>query len=403
MMRIVQINTTFPEGSTGKIVKNLHDYYISKGIDSYVLCGRGSDNGRFKQVGNEFLYKVNALRSRMTGIMYGGCFWSTQYIIKFIQEKRPDIVHLHCLNGNFCNIYRLVSWLKKNKVNTVLTLHAEFMYTANCGYALDCNRYQSGCGKCPRLKQETKTWFIDGTHKSWKLMRESFNGFNTIRVVSVSPWLKERAQQSAILKGLRNDCIYNGVDTNIFKFKMRPRESDYKIIFHVTAFFTDKPDSIKGGRFIISLARLFIDEKVKVVVAGCYDKKLEVPDNVIMLGQIADQTILSDWYEKADITVLTSKKETFSMVTVESLCCGTPVVGFKAGAPEVIALPEYSTFVEYADVRALYSAVCAELERTHDKKRIAWQAKQIYSETRMGKEYIQVYEELTREGNREDR
>ncbi len=34
------------------------------------------------------------------------------------------------------------------------------------------------------------------------------------------------------------------------------------------------------------------------------------------------------------------------MVTAESLCCGTPVVGFTAGGPESIAIDAFSNFVE---------------------------------------------------------
>ena len=44
------------------------------------------------------------------------------------------------------------------------------------------------------------------------------------------------------------------------------------------------------------------------------------------------------------------------MVVAESLCCGTPVIGFKAGGPETIAIPEYCEFVEYGDVDALIAA-----------------------------------------------
>lgn len=50
------------------------------------------------------------------------------------------------------------------------------------------------------------------------------------------------------------------------------------------------------------------------------------------------------------------------MVTAESLCCGTPVVGFKAGAPEQIAIKEFSEFVEYGDLNSLYNKMLVILD-----------------------------------------
>ena len=41
------------------------------------------------------------------------------------------------------------------------------------------------------------------------------------------------------------------------------------------------------------------------------------------------------------------------MMTTESLCCGTPVIEFKAGGPESIALESFSSFVEYGDIDVL--------------------------------------------------
>lgn len=81
-----------------------------------------------------------------------------------------------------------------------------------------------------------------------------------------------------------------------------------------------------------------------------------------MLGKITDQELLAKYYSMADVTLLTSKKETFSMVTAESLCCGTPVVGFKAGAPEQIAIKEFSEFVEYGDLNSLYNKMLVILD-----------------------------------------
>ena len=55
----------------------------------------------------------------------------------------------------------------------------------------------------------------------------------------------------------------------------------------------------------------------------------------------------------ADITLITSTKETFSLVCAESLACGTPVTGFDSGAPREIAPEGYSRFVQYGDVEML--------------------------------------------------
>lgn len=114
------------------------------------------------------------------------------------------------------------------------------------------------------------------------------------------------------------------------------------------------------------------------------------------LGRVEDQELLARYYSMADASILTSKRETFSMVTAESLCCGTPVVGFEAGGPESIALPEFSRFVPEGDVEALRKALLAMLERPIDRERLAGEAQKCYSSKRMTREYIAIYRELTK-------
>ena len=185
----MQINCVYNLGSTGKIVYDLHNELKANGIESVVCYGRGKkvkEENVYKTCG-ELYSKLNNLWSRITGIMYGGCLISTNKLFRIIKKEKPDIVHLHCLNGYFVNIYRLITFLKNNNYKTVLTLHAEFMYTANCGHALECDKWKTGCGKCPRLRSETKSWFIDGTAKSWKKMKRAFQGFdkNIIKIIAV--------------------------------------------------------------------------------------------------------------------------------------------------------------------------------------------------------------------------
>lgn len=397
-MKILQVNCVYKNGSTGKIVYDIHKGLLEKGYDSIVCYGRGkkvNENNVYK-VSNELYSKFNNLLSRFTGYMYGGCLFSTRKLISIIKKEKPDIVHLHCINGYFINIYKLISWLKNNNIKTVLTLHAEFMYTANCGHALECEKWKSGCGKCPRLKQETKSMFLDRTHESWEKMYNAFKNFNNLTIVSVSPWLMKRAKESPMLKDKNHITILNGINTNIFRYhntnQLRKELgfNNKKIILHVTPYFSSDKEHLKGGYYVLELTKMLKDENVQILVAGKHKPNIKVPRNVTLLGEVQEQELLAKYYSMADITLLTSQKETFSMVTVESLCCGTPVIGFKAGAPEQIAIKEYSSFVEYGDTTALYRIIKENLNTTKGKN-ISNAAIKEYCEDKMIEKYLKIY------------
>ena len=114
-MKVLQINCVYKNGSTGKITYDIHTELLRQGIESVVCYGRG------EVVNEPWVYKtcfelysgVNHFFSNLTGVMYGGCFISTNMLISIIKKESPDIVHLQCLNGYFVNIYKLVEWLKK--------------------------------------------------------------------------------------------------------------------------------------------------------------------------------------------------------------------------------------------------------------------------------------------------
>lgn len=407
-MKVLQVNVVYKNGSTGKITADIHTELLKNGIESVVCYGRGLkvDEPYVYKTCGELYAKMNNAFSRITGIMYAGCLFSTRKLINIIKREKPDIVHLQCINGYFVNIYKLVTWLKKNKINTILTLHAEFMYTGGCGHAFDCEQWrkQSGicCTDCPRWKKETKSIFFSRTSTMWKKMKKAFDGFDKdkLTIVSVSPWLVDRAKSSQIFRNYNHKVIYNGLDTSVFKLydttevKRKYNLTDEKIIFHATPSFSDDPNNIKGGCYVIELAKRMINDNVKIFVAGDYKKGMNLPKNIILLGRIKDQVELAKLYSMADVTVLTSKKETFSMVVAESLCCGTPVVGFKSGGPEQIAIKEYSQFVEYGDTELLEKHVKNFIDCFLNKKNISEASRNCYSKKKMCNNYLYIYKEI---------
>ena len=403
-MKVLQINCVYNTGSTGKITADLHRSYLKEGIDSVVLYGRlgkTNENG-VKKVCGEFYSNINHFFANLTGIQFGGCFFSTNRIISIIKKEKPDIVHLQCINGYFVNIFRLVKWLKKNKIKTVLTLHAEFMFTGGCGYSYECEKFKTGCGNCPQIKRGVPTYFFDNTSCSFKKMKKAFDGFNDdLIVTSVSPWLMERAKSSAIFKNKKHFVVENGLDETVFclsydkALRSRYAKENEKIVFYATPYFADDENNSKGGKYLIGLAKKFENENVRFLVAGDHKTDMSLPGNITLLGRISDQYTLAKLYGISDVTVITSRRETFSMVCAESLCCGTPVCGFLSGGPETIAIPEYSAFVNYGDLDALYN----EVKRSFDKKtpEISEKAINRYKRDNMSRKMLEIYNILLKD------
>lgn len=408
-MRVVQINAFYPYGSTSSIVGAIHKALILNDEESYVVYGHGPkvcDPNAIK-VASEATLKAQSLESAITGFVMGDCCRITTHrIMRFIKNKKPDIVHLHCINGYLVDIVQLLEFLKDEGISTVITLHAEFMYTGGCGYSHECDKWMriaGGCGKCSYIGTEhPRSWFFDRTALEWERLRCAYDGFKNLTVVGVSPWSASRAGRSTFFSNSRVISINNGISEKVFHPEFNTQLSEElkgdgkKTVLHVTANF-ESPN--KGGHdYVLDCAKRLRNEPIKFIVIGRAANR-DWPENVKYLGQVKDKQKLAQYYTLADLTLLTSRKETFSLVTAESLCCGTPIIGFRAGGPESIAIEEYANFVKYGDKNALAEAVSDMLAKKFERTVIAENAKKEYSIERMCDDYLSLYNECLTEKN----
>lgn len=402
-MKVLLVNVNAISGSTGKIVTDTKNALEANGHKCVIAYGANETikGDNYFRICPELERKCNSAITRLTGIYYG-LFTPFSFVRlkRFIRSYRPDVVHIHCANGYTLDLFKTLEYLAKNNIKTVITNHAEFFYTGGCGYAFDCVKWKNGCSKCEEPGYGRR-FPVDNASYVWQKFRKAFDKFepDNIIITSVSPWVTERAQKSPYLSRFTHRTVLNGLNTEVFHHSVNPKLVEKltcckPVILHVTPNFSTSPLSIKGGRYIIELAKMMPNVTFVVVASKSSVSTNELPANMVLWGRAKDQKELADLYSFADVTVIASKRETFNMTVAESLCCGTPVVGFKAGGPESIAISQYSSFVEYNDVRALSDRIKSSIENKYDKKMVSENAIKKYASNVMGEKYLSVYTEL---------
>lgn len=409
-MKVLLVNVTGKTGSTGKIVTDIRDSLLKEGHEAIIAYGHADKvtaPGYYK-ISKRIEGAISLRLSKLGRCSLKGNTLAFYRLKEIIKAENPDIVHLHCINCHCINVYDTLKYLASRRIKTVITHHAEFFYTGSCpySYSYSCSLYStSECKGCETPQYATGNLFFPNPHKNWKRMFEAVNAFSPDELIftSVSPWVHERALKSPIVNRYKDVVVLNGLNTEIFKYQQGNRVVNRKFleikdyVLHVTPFFDplDKND-IKGGYFVAELAKRL--PQVPFVVISSVSQNCEtLPQNVLLWGRTENQQELSQIYSGAQLTLLTSKRETFSMVTAESLCCGTPVVGFRAGGPESIAIKEYCCFVEYGDEDALQKALSCYLTSDFDKEQVSRESKMVYSKENMGEGYLKVYQKLLKQ------
>lgn len=364
-MKIVQLNTTYGMAdSTGRNVKELHNYFMHEGCESYVYVSRFNDETSKSEVNvklfsNKLDQKIHAVLSRITGLQGYFSKKSTQRLLKELTVIRPDVVILNVLHSNCINFEILFSYLADEKIATVLVLHDCFFFTGHCCHYVDsnCTRWKDNCGNCPSMKMWNKSLFFDTSEKALRDKKEWFSKFDSLNlnVVAVSKWMENEVRKS-ILKIANIAFIYNWVDLKNFEYTNElpvklPKQRKKYIAVAVASYWDDN----KGLNDIIKLSERIND--LTVLVIGHWNSKFKVYNNIFEVGIVQDMREMARYYSIADVFLNPSKQEAFGKTTAEALACGTPVVAYRTTACTELVNRERGALAECGNTEDYISKV----------------------------------------------
>jgi glycosyltransferase involved in cell wall biosynthesis len=253
-------------------------------------------------------------------------------ITKHSLYERADIIHLHWING-------LVAMhsLRKVKKPLIWTIRDMWPMTGGCHYSMECDRYTTGCGKCPQLgSTHERDLSLAVVQYKKKMLPQA------MRLVGISQWLSECAEESAVFRGYNISTISNNINTNEFfpvekahAQQMLGLSTEKKIVLIGS---TRLNDFYKGFSLFSDALRYLDLSGIHLVVFGkVVDEDIrELGIEYTILGKLTDTIALRLAYSAADVFVAPSRMDAFGKTLAESLACGTPVVCFDATGPKDI-------------------------------------------------------------------
>ena len=350
--------------------------------------------------------KENVFVSDSRGTRLGGALQKLDY----------DVLHLHWINQRFIKLQDL----PKDKP-IVWTLHDSWPFCGVCHYFIDCERYQTHCGDCPKLHS--------GKEKdlAYRIFEEKLRAYSDLNfhIVTPSRWLGECAKQSALFGHFPVTVIPNCLETDVYR-PLSEQEIDKRLsvaiernpalhaVMRAAGEKAAKPlilygamnaatDRIKGFKYLLSAIQLLGQEgfEANLVVFGASESDLPMHFkhiNVHFVGYISDTDILVTLYNLADLTVVPSLTENLSCAIMESLSCATPVCCFDIGGnSDMIDHQVNGYLAKEKDSEDLARGIRWCLDNNKEGFLSAAARQKVlenYTIENIGKQYVELYEKI---------
>jgi glycosyltransferase involved in cell wall biosynthesis len=420
-VRVVQISTTDMKGGAARAAHRLHRTLKDASVSSRMLVAQRFGNDPEVMVYNPFApapaifgrtYFRVSRRLHRPSVDKAGAYFTQDWTLTgwrlVSQVPACDVVNLHWV-ADLLDYRSLPQLAARQPI--VWTFHDMNAFTGGCHYSGLCERFVDRCGSCPLLMTTTNE--ADMTRRVLERKREVLARVPAGRLTVVSPsrWLARETKRSALFRNFDVRVIPNGID--LHEFRPMPRDEarrrlglpgDARIVLFVADLIEDRR---KGLRHLLKAFHEIQSVPGLLLVTlgrGGYEAMTSHASR--HLGSLNDSEDLRAAYSAADVFAMPSLQDNLPNTILESMACGTPVVGFSAGGVgEAVIDGETGLLARTGDFSGLAAALRRILEdrslQITLSKNARVRVEEEYSIGLQARRYAALYEEVTGRGGRE--
>jgi glycosyltransferase involved in cell wall biosynthesis len=284
----------------------------------------------------------------------------------------PDLLHLHNLHSpagyfDLRELPRLSA-----RVPTVVTLHDAWLLAGHCAHSFGCDRWQTGCGRCPDLSIYPPIR-KDATAFNWGRKRDLF-ARSRLRVCTPSQWLMDRVARSMLQPAVVDArVIPNGVDLSVFcpgdraaaRAGLDLPQDARVLLFAANGIRSNPFKDFRTMREAITAVASDAGARgspLLFVALGepSPDEVLSENATLRFVPFLTDESTIARYYQAADVYLHPARADTFPTTVLEALACGRPVIASDVGGiPEQVGEGETGHLVPVGDAGGMAAAIIA--------------------------------------------
>lgn len=400
-MKLLQINSTVNSGSTGRIAEDIGKVLIANGHESYIAFGRGHRPSQSKliRIGNAFDVYWHGLQTLLFDRHGFASKRATKRLINYINELKPDLVHLHNLHGYYLNIHILFEALEKIEYPVVWTFHDCWPFTGHCTYFEfeSCFKWKSQCSNCPKKNFYPKSIFLDNSKRNFNAKKNLFTKIKHLTIVTPSNWLENYVKES-FLQNFPVRVYHNGIDTSVFGVIENKYDEKYKRFGKYILGVANVWSSRKGMQDFYQL-RQKIDNSLNIILVGLNRHQLrDLPNGVMGIHHTESVDELAALYRNAILYLNPTYQDNFPTTNIEALACGTPVITYNTGGSPEAVDQLTGRVVPKGDLDGIVHAIheICSIDRDVWRKNCRARAEKHFDKNKQFLKYLQLYEEMIR-------